>query len=191
MFACLFCPTMPDGVSLADFAYAFSPLVEETAVDTVVIDTEGCELIFGSAYELANEIANTARRPKGTGGLGCKINVAIAGNLDTAIYAARFFKGITFISPGEELTALGDLPVTELSPKSKVQSPKSWRHPRSVHLWRPLRDASTLHAGLVCSSRQIRSRPRAQAGRFRGPDQADRQLSRLWREETSRKVRCT
>ena len=124
MFACLFCPKMPDGVSLADFAYAFSPLVEETAVDTVVIDTEGCELILGSAYELANGIANTARRPKGNGGLGCKINVAIAGNLDTAIYAARFFKGITFISPGEELTALGDLPVTELSPKSKVQSPK-------------------------------------------------------------------
>jgi protein ImuB len=125
MFACLYFPTMPDGVSLADFAYAFSPLLEETAVDTVVIDTEGCELIFGSAYELANEIANTALRPKGTGGLGCKINVAIAGNLDTAIYAARFFKGITFISPGEEITALGDLPVTELSPKSKVQSPKS------------------------------------------------------------------
>ena len=125
MFACLYCPTMPDGVSLADFAYAFSPLLEETAVDTVVIDTEGCELIFGSAYELANEIANTALRPKSTGGLECKINVAIAGNLDTAIYAARFFKGLTFISPGEEITALGDLPVTELSPKSKVQSPNS------------------------------------------------------------------
>ncbi len=125
MFACIFGKGIPDGVSLADFAYAFSPLVEETAVDTVVLDTEGCELLFGSAYELANEIANGAARAKGAGGLGCKINVAIAGNPDAAIYAARFFKGITFISPGEELTALGDLPVTELSPKSKVQGPRS------------------------------------------------------------------
>ncbi len=119
MFACLFGSKIPNGVSLADFAYTFSPLVEETAVNTVVIDVEGCELLFGSAYELANEIANGAARPIRAGGLGCKINVALAGNPDAAIQAARFFKGITFISPGEELAALGDLPVTELSPKSK------------------------------------------------------------------------
>ena len=129
MFACLFGSKIPNGVSLADFAYTFSPLVEETAVNTVVIDVEGCELLFGSAYELANEIANGAARPIRAGGLGCKINVALAGNPDAAIQAARFFKGISFISPGEELTALGDLPVTELSPKSKVQSPKSKETP--------------------------------------------------------------
>ena len=33
----------------------FSSLVEETAADTVVIDVEGCALLFGSAYEFANE----------------------------------------------------------------------------------------------------------------------------------------
>ncbi|MGH9968745.1 MAG: hypothetical protein ACREBG_13075 [Pyrinomonadaceae bacterium] len=129
MFACIYSQAFPDGVSLGDFAYSFSPLVEETAVDTVVIDTEGCELLFGSAYELANEIANRARKSKETGGLGCKVNVALAENPDAAIQAARFFKGITFISSGEELTALGDLPVEALrlesSPKSKVQNPKS------------------------------------------------------------------
>ena len=125
MFACIFGKGVTDGVSLAEFATSFSPLVEETAVDTVVIDAEGCELLFGSAYELANQIAKCAVLPKESAGLGCKVNVALAGNPDAAIHAARFFQGITFISSGEELTCLGELPISELSPTSKVQGPKS------------------------------------------------------------------
>src|SRR5687768_12822112 len=125
MFACIFGKGITGGVSLAEFAAAFSPLVEETASDTVIIDAEGCELLFGSAYELANQIAKCAARPKESAGLGCKVNVALAGNPDAAIHAARFFEGITFISPGEELTCLGELPIQNLSPKSNVQSPKS------------------------------------------------------------------
>ncbi len=124
MFACIYSERVVVGVSLSEFAYAFSPLVEETAADTVIIDTEGCELLFGSAYELANEIAKCAIKAE-AGGLGCQVNIALADNPDAAIYAARFFKGITYIAPGEELTGLGELPITELCPKSKVQSPKS------------------------------------------------------------------
>ena len=122
MFACIFGKGITGGVSLAEFAAAFSPLVEETASDTVVIDAEGCELLFGSAYELANQIAKCAARPKESAGLGCKVNVALAGNPDAAIHAARFFEGITFISRGEELTCLGELPIQNLSPTSKVQA---------------------------------------------------------------------
>src|SRR6266705_814336 len=107
MFACIYGQSIPDGVSLQDFAYSFSPLVEETAIDTVVLDVEGCELLFGSAYELAKVIASRAVKPEQLGGLGCRINVAIAANPDAAIHAARFFEGITFIASGEELTGLG------------------------------------------------------------------------------------
>jgi len=42
MFASIYGQNMPPTGSLADFAYSFSPLVEETAADTVVIDVEGC-----------------------------------------------------------------------------------------------------------------------------------------------------
>ena len=136
MFACIHGQSLPLMPALADFAYAFSPLLEETAPDTVVLDIEGCELLFGSAYELANEIVNCARKPTETGGLGSKVNVALAANPDASIYAARFFEGITYIAPGEELAALGELPIEALylqspksevqtSPKSEVQSPKS------------------------------------------------------------------
>ena len=64
MFACIYGQGIPGEVSLAEFAYAFSPLVEETAADTVVIDVEGCALLFGSAYELANQIAKCAAAKK-------------------------------------------------------------------------------------------------------------------------------
>jgi protein ImuB len=99
--------------SLAEFAYAFSPLVEETAGDTVVIDVEGCALRFGSAYELANEIAKQAKS-KEAGGLGCKVNVALAANPDAAVHAAKFCPGVTFTAPGEELTGIGHLPLKAL-----------------------------------------------------------------------------
>ena len=105
--------TLPTGSSLADFAYSFSPLVEETATDTVVIDIEGCALRFGSAYQLANEIAKQAKS-KQPAGLGCKVNVALAANPDAAIHAAKFCPGVTFTAPGEELTCLGHLPLTAL-----------------------------------------------------------------------------
>ena len=114
MFACIHGQANPQDVSLKEFAYCFSPLVEETAPNTAVIDVEGCELLFGSAYELANEIAKRASTPAAVGGLGCKVNVALAKNPDAAIYAARFFTGITFISPGEELNCLGELPIDQL-----------------------------------------------------------------------------
>jgi protein ImuB len=120
MFACIHSQNLPNTPSLADFAYAFSPLVEETSADTVVIDTEGCELLFGSAYELANEIVNCAQKASRAGGLGCKVNVALARNPDAAIQAARCLEGITYIAPGEELAALGDLPVEALCPTLDV-----------------------------------------------------------------------
>src|SRR6266567_2694534 len=114
MFACIYGQNIKENLPLADFAYAFSPLVEETKPDTVVIDVEGCELLFGSAYELANEVALRAGKSELAGGIDCQVNVAIASNPDAAIHAATLLKGITFISPGEELTCLGDFPVQAL-----------------------------------------------------------------------------
>ena len=114
MFASINGQQIPAGVSLAEFAYTFSPLVEETAADTVVIDVEGCALRFGSTYELANEIAKQAKVSQEFGGLGCKVNVALAGNPDAAIHAAKFCVGVTFTAPGEELTCLGRLPLKAL-----------------------------------------------------------------------------
>src|SRR5688500_17053458 len=106
------CPAEKRG-SLAEFAYAFSPFVEEVSAETVVIDVEGSDLRFGSQYELANQIAIRARSGD-PAGLGSSVNVALAANPDTAIHAAKFCRGVTFTAPGEELTSLGSLPLTAL-----------------------------------------------------------------------------
>ncbi len=102
MFACIHAPDLP---SLTEFAYSFSPIVEEIGKGTVVIDVEGCELLFGSPYQLATEVVQRAETA---------ISVAIAANPDAAIHVAKHLKGITFVSPGEELTCLGEFPIEHL-----------------------------------------------------------------------------
>jgi len=114
MFACIHAPDLRVDLSLVDFAYGFSPIVEEVGGRTVVIDVEGCELLFGSAYELATDVARRAKEPRANGGLEGSVNVALAANPDAAIHAAIRLKGITFVSPGEELTCLGDFPIEAL-----------------------------------------------------------------------------
>ena len=114
MFACIHAPNLSPDLSLREFAYSFSPIIEETRADTVAIDVDGCELLFGSAYELANEVAVRAKDSRTHGGLEMAVNVAIAANPDAAIHAATRLKGITFVSTGEELTCLGDFPLDHL-----------------------------------------------------------------------------
>jgi protein ImuB len=114
MFACIHAPQITAALSLPEFAYGFSPIVEEVKAGTVVIDAEGCELLFGSPYQLANEVALRAGKSSAQGGLEATVNVALAVNPDAAIHAATRLQGITFVSPGEELTCLGEFPVEHL-----------------------------------------------------------------------------
>src|SRR5258708_39260397 len=109
MFASIYGRTIPksgaqvdDRASLLiDLAFTFSPLVEQTAIDTVVLDVAGQDLLFGSSANpasaaaavgnaeidsvraLASEIVRRAAQS------GFKVNVAVAANPDAAINAAR------------------------------------------------------------------------------------------------------
>jgi protein ImuB len=80
----------------------------------VVIDVNGCELLFGSAYELANDVVRRAKEPRANGGLEAAVNVAIAANPDASIHAATRLKGVIFVAAGEELICLGDFPIESL-----------------------------------------------------------------------------
>ena len=68
MFACIFAPQLLVELSLTEFAYGFSPIVEEVRTGTVVIDVEGCELLFGSPYELAKQVSERAKKSLIEGG---------------------------------------------------------------------------------------------------------------------------
>jgi len=131
MFASIYGQTIPkfgspaDGQGwLIDLAFTFSPLVEHTADDTVVLNVSGQNLLFGSPANsgpavddnatihsvraLASEIVRRAAQ------LNFKVNVSIAANPDAAIHAARAFKGVTVIPAGEESLQLGNLSLKTL-----------------------------------------------------------------------------
>ena len=106
MFACIHCRSVSnDGAkssALADLAFTFSPLVEQTSADTAVFDITGQDLLFGKherdvTTSIAQAIRQRARQMK------INLNVSLAVNPDVAIHGARSFAGITIIDAGDEL----------------------------------------------------------------------------------------
>ena len=96
--------------SLLDCGHAFSPRVEDTALDHIVMDVSGLDRLLGNLLQVAEQI--TQRIDK----LGLQTNVAIAPSPDASIYAAHGFPGITVIPAGTETKHLGKLPVENLFP---------------------------------------------------------------------------
>src|SRR2546429_2626346 len=106
MFACIYCRSVSESQSsllagtenhstLVELAFTFSPLVEQTTADTVVLDISGQDLLFGADFRTAsvaelisarNVADEMLRRAKD---LKLEINVAVAANPDAAIHAAR------------------------------------------------------------------------------------------------------
>src|SRR5262249_3068563 len=92
---------------LVVLARGFSPLVEETSADTVVLDLTGCERLFGSPRQIGREIARQASRSELLSGVSVA-GVSVAANPDVAVCAAIGLPGVNFISPGREAAALAD-----------------------------------------------------------------------------------
>jgi len=103
---------------LLGLAFEFSPLVEQTSADTVLLNIAGQDILFGTPkaeessteeIEATRNLANAiARRAKA---LDLKLSVAVAANPDVAIHAARSLKGVTVIPNGDELSELQDLSI--------------------------------------------------------------------------------
>ena len=113
MFAAIHAGT-DDSEKLLRLAQEFSPQVERTAADTVALDADGLERIYGLPQEIA---AALARRAVDS---GLKAGVAIASNLDAAVHAARGFAGVSVIPYGDEAKFLGSLPLTLLEPTPEM-----------------------------------------------------------------------
>src|SRR5579872_462638 len=96
--------------ALLDCAQSFSPIVEDTAGDTVVLDLAGLESLFGPPGKIARDLARRASE------LGLEVNVGVASNPDAAQCAAHGFPGITVIEEGREAERLGPLPLEILIP---------------------------------------------------------------------------
>jgi protein ImuB len=100
--------------ALLDAAWSVSPRVENTAPDTVVLDLEGLNSLFGADENIARELARRVAA------IGLAARVAVAAKIEVAIHAARGFPGITIIPAGEERRCLGALPVGVLTTEAET-----------------------------------------------------------------------
>lgn len=98
--------------ALLDCAQSFSPCVEDSACNTVLLDLAGVESLFGSLHKISHAISERAAA------LGLAANIAAASNPDAALLAARGMCGTgttaRVIPPGKEAESLGGLPVEVL-----------------------------------------------------------------------------
>src|SRR4029077_1951969 len=99
MFACIHAPG--EGARLLVCSQDFSPQVEQTGADTVILDIDGLGHLFGSVHDIAHSIAGRA---------GVPANVAVASNPEAAFHAARGFAGISIVPQGDEAKFLANLP---------------------------------------------------------------------------------
>jgi protein ImuB len=91
--------------ALLDIAHAFTPWVEDTHRDRLLLDLDGLERLYGPATSMALELASRVS----TVGLEC--NIGVATNPDAAMHAACGFSGVTVLPAGEEARRLGVLPL--------------------------------------------------------------------------------
>lgn len=110
MYAAIHIPNASPEASaeLAGLAKTFSPLVEITAPDTVVLPVTPLRQLIGPPHQIASEIARRAAERGLTG------NIGIAQNPDTAILAARNLVGVTIIPRGAESKYIGSFRIETL-----------------------------------------------------------------------------
>jgi protein ImuB len=120
MFACVFAPSCPQATLLA-LASSFSPLVEDTAPGMVIFSIVGLGRLIGTPQEIAAAVARRGAEA------GIQANLVISADPDTAMLAARHFRGITLIPPDRETDRLGALPVHVLPADAElIQTLDRW-----------------------------------------------------------------
>lgn len=119
MFVAIHAPGL--AARVAPVAREFSPRVEETSPDTILLDANGLERLIGPPREIARVIARAVEEA------GIKASLALASNCDAAVCAARGFTGITVIPPKAEEKALAPLAVAILEPEPELaETLRSW-----------------------------------------------------------------
>ncbi len=100
--------------ALLDVAWSITPLVENAAPDTLLIDISGLASLLGDEEAIARQIASRAST------FGMNVQVAISANVETARIMARALPGPTIVPEGEERRFLETLPVSMLSPSQEL-----------------------------------------------------------------------
>src|SRR5271168_3081448 len=100
--------------ALMDAAWSFSPRVENTAQDTVLLDLAGLTTLFGSYENVTLQIKSRCTA------LGLDVHAGVSENVETARILALARPGPTIVPEGEEARFLESLPVGLLLPSGEL-----------------------------------------------------------------------
>jgi protein ImuB len=115
--------------ALLDCAQSFSPEIEDTAPNTVLLNLAGLEPLFGPVSKIAHDLNHRISE------MELEANVAVASNPDAALLAARGFSGVTLIAEGHEAERLGGLPVDVLLESFAVDAEEATRWLETLDRW--------------------------------------------------------
>ena len=101
-------------VALQDCLARFSPRCEAVAPDLFVLDISGVSTLIGTPAEIARCMREQAQN------LTIYIKVGVAGNIDSAIHAARITKNTLVLPDGREAEILKDAPLDVLDPSPEM-----------------------------------------------------------------------
>jgi len=166
--------------ALLDVTHAFTPRVEDTAPDTLLLDLEGLDRLHGAPPRMAGDLAARVMA------VGMEANIAVAANPDAAMHAARGFNGTTVIPGGKEAQRLGVLPLQVLLDAFEISSQNKAAGKASERGQEKLREQmlDTLERWGVCDFRALALLPEhALVSRL---GEAGAQLRRLARGEGTR-----
>ena len=104
--------------ALLDVAHAFTPRVEDTTPDTLLLDLAGLDRLYGTPTKMAGDLMSRITA------VGIEANLAFAANPDAAMHAAHGFNGTTIIPAGQERQRLGVLPIQVLLDTFEISSQK-------------------------------------------------------------------
>src|SRR5882672_9188864 len=126
--------------ALLDCVQSFSPEIEDTAPDTVLLNLAGLAPLLGPLPKIASELARRVSR------MELEANVTVAANPDAAVLAAHGFPGVTLIPSGREAERLGELPVDVLMESFSSDATEATRWLETFDRWgvRNLRALSAL-----------------------------------------------
>jgi protein ImuB len=105
-------------IVLLTCARTFSPRIQDKAMNLIVLDLEGLKSLFGSPEQIATRIHSSLLRER------LAVNVAVAGNPDSATIAARGYEGVSIISEAAQIRRL-PLTLLELGP-SQLETLNLW-----------------------------------------------------------------
>lgn len=100
--------------ALLDAAWSFSPRVENTALDILLLDLQGLTGLLGSYDKIGLQIQSRCRE------LGLRVHVAISENIETARALACACPGPAIVPAGRESEFLKPLPVELLAPSAEL-----------------------------------------------------------------------